>query len=167
MDQCSELGSLTSEAQAWHLAGAPRPCQPHGLRSIFLLFGLGHLSTHRSQLIDKVPLGDGSPHQVGCTWESAYGGKLWPQAPLSVALGRSHFSPLLPPPLIHFADSAEGKCLHQTLESQSGIQQLLTSGQLPKLRQLDSLWDRWTEIWVSVRQRVNHVFLKSHSTFLK
>ena len=29
VDQCPELGSPTSEAQAWHLAGAPRPCQPH------------------------------------------------------------------------------------------------------------------------------------------
>ena len=27
--QCLELGSPTSEAQAWHPAGAPRPCQPH------------------------------------------------------------------------------------------------------------------------------------------
>ena len=30
MDQCPELGSPTSEAQAWHLAGAPRPSQPCG-----------------------------------------------------------------------------------------------------------------------------------------
>ena len=29
--QCPELGSPTSEAQAWHLAKAPKPCQPHGL----------------------------------------------------------------------------------------------------------------------------------------
>ena len=28
--QCPELGSPTSEAQAWHQAGAPKPCQPHG-----------------------------------------------------------------------------------------------------------------------------------------
>ena len=39
MDQCPELGSSTSEAQAWHLAGAPRPCQPHGqLHGEFLAF---------------------------------------------------------------------------------------------------------------------------------
>ena len=30
--QCPELGSPTSEAQAWHQAGAPGPCQPHGLK---------------------------------------------------------------------------------------------------------------------------------------
>ena len=30
MDHCPELGSPTSEAQPWHPAGAPRPCQPHG-----------------------------------------------------------------------------------------------------------------------------------------
>ena len=30
LDQCPELGSPTSEAQAWHPAGAARPCQPHG-----------------------------------------------------------------------------------------------------------------------------------------
>ena len=30
VDQCPELSSPTSEAQAWHSAGAPRPCQPHG-----------------------------------------------------------------------------------------------------------------------------------------
>ena len=29
MVPCSELGSPTSEAQARHLAGAPRLCQPH------------------------------------------------------------------------------------------------------------------------------------------
>ena len=28
--QCPELGFPTSEAQAWHQAGAPRPFQPHG-----------------------------------------------------------------------------------------------------------------------------------------
>ena len=30
VDQCPELGSPTSDAQAWHVARAPRPCQPHG-----------------------------------------------------------------------------------------------------------------------------------------
>ena len=30
VDQCPELSSPTSETQAWRLAGAPRPCQPHG-----------------------------------------------------------------------------------------------------------------------------------------
>ena len=30
VDQCPELGSPTSEAQASHLAGAPRPSQSHG-----------------------------------------------------------------------------------------------------------------------------------------
>ena len=29
MVQCRGLGSPTSAAQACHLAGAPRPCQPH------------------------------------------------------------------------------------------------------------------------------------------
>ena len=28
--QCPEVGSSTSEAQAWHPARTPRPCQPHG-----------------------------------------------------------------------------------------------------------------------------------------
>ena len=35
VDQCPELGSPTSEAQAWHLARAPRPCQPHGFPSSY------------------------------------------------------------------------------------------------------------------------------------
>ena len=30
MVQSPEVSSPTSEAQAWHPAGAPRPCQPHG-----------------------------------------------------------------------------------------------------------------------------------------
>ena len=30
MDECPELGSPSSEAQALHLAGAPRPCQSDG-----------------------------------------------------------------------------------------------------------------------------------------
>ena len=39
MDQCPELGTPTSEAQAWHLAGAPRPCQSHGqVRGEFFAF---------------------------------------------------------------------------------------------------------------------------------
>ena len=39
MDQCPELGSPTSEAQAWHPARVPRPCQPHGqVRGEFLAF---------------------------------------------------------------------------------------------------------------------------------
>ena len=29
MDQHPEVSSPTSEAQAWHSAGAPRTCQPH------------------------------------------------------------------------------------------------------------------------------------------
>ena len=32
VDQCPELGSPTSEAQVWHPARTPRPCQPHGKR---------------------------------------------------------------------------------------------------------------------------------------
>ena len=35
VDQCPELSSPTSEAQAWHPAGAPRPCQPHGRSTKF------------------------------------------------------------------------------------------------------------------------------------
>ena len=39
MVQCPELGSPTWEAQAWHQAGALRPCQPHGqVRGDFLAF---------------------------------------------------------------------------------------------------------------------------------
>ena len=30
MVQCPGLGPPTSEAQAQHRAGAPKPCQPHG-----------------------------------------------------------------------------------------------------------------------------------------
>ena len=33
--QCLELGSPTSEAQAWHPARAPRPCQPHGFWEVW------------------------------------------------------------------------------------------------------------------------------------
>ena len=37
--QCPEVGSPTSEAQAWHPAGAPRPCQPHcQVHGVFLAF---------------------------------------------------------------------------------------------------------------------------------
>ena len=40
VDQCPELSSAISDAQAWHLARAPRPCQPHGqVRGEFLAFG--------------------------------------------------------------------------------------------------------------------------------
>ena len=39
MDQCPELSSPISEAQAWHLPGAPRHCQPLGhVRGDFLAF---------------------------------------------------------------------------------------------------------------------------------
>ena len=33
--QCPELGSPTSEAQAWHAGGAPRPYQPHGCLEVW------------------------------------------------------------------------------------------------------------------------------------
>ena len=33
--QCPELGSPTSEAQAWHPAGAPKPCQPHSFWEVW------------------------------------------------------------------------------------------------------------------------------------
>ena len=39
VDQCPELGSPTSKAQAWHPTGAPRPFQPHSqVRGEFLAF---------------------------------------------------------------------------------------------------------------------------------
>ena len=44
MDQRPELGSPTSEAQAWYPAGAPRPCQPHGIILFLCLLSFASLS---------------------------------------------------------------------------------------------------------------------------
>ena len=43
--QCPELSSPTSEAQAWHPAGTPRPCQLHGFWEVWgLLPAFGRCS---------------------------------------------------------------------------------------------------------------------------
>ena len=50
--QCPEPGSPTSEAQARQLAGAPRPCQPHGFWEVLRL--LPAFSSYSAQVVPHV-----------------------------------------------------------------------------------------------------------------